>query len=78
MFAQSPTPGIPKLEWVFAVAGKVLNSWSLMLGVKDDRTPDEEELWPRTGAILRSMTRSYAYQAKHEDIDSDPRELRWD
>lgn len=34
--------------------------------------------WPRTGALLRSIARHYESMAKHEDIDSDLRELRWD
>ncbi len=34
--------------------------------------------WPRTAAILKSLAESYEHQAKHEDIDSDLNELRWD
>lgn len=33
--------------------------------------------WPRTGALLESLSRSYNHQAKHEDIDSDLQDLRW-
>ena len=34
--------------------------------------------WPRTAAMIRSITESYEYQAKSEDIDSDMHDLRWD
>jgi len=33
--------------------------------------------WPRTAALLRSLAESYEGQARHEDIDSDLRDLRW-
>lgn len=33
--------------------------------------------WPRTAALLRSIAESYEYQAKHEDVDSDLHDLRW-
>ncbi len=34
--------------------------------------------WSRTGAMLRSIAESYERDAKHEDIDSDLHDLRWD
>ena len=34
--------------------------------------------WPRTSALLRSISESYSHQAKREDVDSDLQDLRWD
>ena len=34
--------------------------------------------WPRTSAMLRGVAESYESQARHEDIDSDLHDLRWD
>src|SRR5208282_67200 len=34
--------------------------------------------WPRTSALLRSLSDMYRRQAKREDIDSDLRDFRWD
>lgn len=33
--------------------------------------------WPRTAALLRSLSESYEHQAKREDVDSDLQDLRW-
>lgn len=34
--------------------------------------------WPRTSALLQSITESYKHQARNEDIESDLHSLRWD
>ena len=33
--------------------------------------------WPRTAAMLRSMSQHYEPYARHEDLSSELRDLKW-